>query len=337
MDRWCRASRSRCPVSTRRARSCSSSPAPTRPRRSRRAFGESAGPLGARRARAPGAGDAHRRPRPGGRAGARSVSDGHFIGIDVGGTKIAVRRAPGRASFELLDPEPTDLDGAGRARRPARGGDRAPPRTGGARAVGIGLPSIIEFATGRDPPHVNLPLDDVPLRELLTERIGLPVYVENDASCAALAEAYEGGQMVAPHLVMFTDRDRRRRRARARREALPRRDGAAAELGHTIIGLDLDRRRARRPGRVPAARLARGARLRAARWTGSPPSPPRAAPEVVPRPAAGREAARSTATTRSRAPRGRRRTARARAADPRRAARHRHRQRDQHVRPATRS
>ena len=67
------------------------------------------------------------------------------------------------------------------------------------------MPSLIEFATGRDAATaVNLPLEDVPLRSLLTERLGLPVYVENDASCAALAEAYDDGEMVRPDLVMFT-------------------------------------------------------------------------------------------------------------------------------------
>ncbi len=66
------------------------------------------------------------------------------------------------------------------------------------------MPSLIEFATGRIRSSVNIPLKDVPLRELLTERVGLPVYVENDASCAALAEAFRDGQMACPHLVMFT-------------------------------------------------------------------------------------------------------------------------------------
>src|SRR5205085_2496512 len=67
-------------------------------------------------------------------------------------------------------------------------------RTPGTRAVGIGMPSIIEFATGRILASVNIPLRDIPLRELLSERAGVPVYVENDAGCAALAEAFASGR-----------------------------------------------------------------------------------------------------------------------------------------------
>ena len=37
---------------------------------------------------------------------------------------------------------------------------------------------------------MNIPLAGVPLRDLLRERLGIPVYVDNDATCAALAEAY---------------------------------------------------------------------------------------------------------------------------------------------------
>jgi glucokinase len=109
-----------------------------------------------------------------------------------------------------------------------------------ARAVGIGVPSVIEFATGRVHASVNIPLHDLPLRELLTERIGLPVYVDNDASCAALAEAFEDGRIACPHLVLFTIgtgvgggwvlNGRLYRGA----------TGAAAEVGHTIVGLDLE-------------------------------------------------------------------------------------------------
>ncbi len=56
------------------------------------------------------------------------------------------------------------------------------------------MPSIIEFETGKILASVNIPLHDIPLRSLLTERMGVPVYVENDAGCAALAEAFDDGR-----------------------------------------------------------------------------------------------------------------------------------------------
>jgi glucokinase len=123
-------------------------------------------------------------------------------------------------------------------------------------AVGIGLPRIVEFETGRvvsarpAAPGTNgaldLPLADVPLREVLGDRLGVPVFVDNDGSVAALAEAHdEELELVARHLVMFSigtgiggglvlD-------GRIYRGAT----GRAGELGHTIVGLDL-------AGAVPA-------------------------------------------------------------------------------------
>jgi glucokinase len=68
-------------------------------------------------------------------------------------------------------------------------------------AIGVGVPSQIEFATGTVETSVNIPLTGVPLREELGRRFGVPVYVDNDANCAGLAEAHMVG---VSHLVMLT-------------------------------------------------------------------------------------------------------------------------------------
>ena len=52
------------------------------------------------------------------------------------------------------------------------------------------MPSQIDFATGTVETSVNIPLAGVPLREELGRRFGVPVFVDNDANCAALAEAH---------------------------------------------------------------------------------------------------------------------------------------------------
>ena len=67
------------------------------------------------------------------------------------------------------------------------------------------MPSVVEFETGRVVSSVNIPLADVPLREVLGERLGVPVFVDNDATVAALAEAHDDQlQLVARDLVMIT-------------------------------------------------------------------------------------------------------------------------------------
>jgi glucokinase len=159
-----------------------------------------------------------------------------LIGVDVGGTKVAVAVLEGTVLTEVgswptgLDHEDELLDQFVTAIRGA----------GKADAVGIAVPSAVDFATGTARFSVNIPLAGVPLRDVLRERLGMPVYVDNDATCAALAEAYADDRTpLARHLVMLTVGtgigggivvDGRIYRGAS---------GAAAELGHQIVGLDL--------------------------------------------------------------------------------------------------
>jgi glucokinase len=72
-------------------------------------------------------------------------------------------------------------------------------------AVGIGVPSVEEFEAGRVISSMNVPLVDVAIRQVLGERLGVPVFVDNDATVAARAEAHdEQLRMVAKNLVMLT-------------------------------------------------------------------------------------------------------------------------------------
>jgi glucokinase len=176
------------------------------------------------------------------------VSEGRFIGVDVGGTKVATAvLEDGR--FETFDPVPTRTGASEQlvgqiveAIEHCRGGS--------ARAVAVGLPSVIDFATGRVRHTVNLPLQDVPLRGILSERCGLPVYVENDASCAALAEAQVAGQIVCENLVMFTI-GTGVGGGLVLGGKLYRGATSAVELGHTMIGLDLSQGAPADPGGFP--------------------------------------------------------------------------------------
>ncbi len=164
--------------------------------------------------------------------------DGEFIGLDVGGTKIASATLKGGelTTHELVKTDISSSDAVvGQLVElisHLRGEDT--------RAVGVGLPSIIEFETGRIAHSVNIPLADLPLRELLTDKAGLPVYIENDASCAALAEAFdERGKLVCPNLVMFTI-GTGVGGGMVFNGRLYRGATSAGEVGHTVIGLDLE-------------------------------------------------------------------------------------------------
>ncbi|MCW3065204.1 MAG: hypothetical protein JWN32_2376, partial [Solirubrobacterales bacterium] len=124
------------------------------------------------------------------------------VGLDVGGTKIA---AAAMTAGELGDKRvmPTPQTGSD-ALIDALEEAVAAVRTPRLDAVGVGLPSVVEWATGRVRSSVNIPLADVPLRQVLQERLGVPVFVDNDANVAALAEASEGASIVVRHLVVLT-------------------------------------------------------------------------------------------------------------------------------------
>ena len=160
-----------------------------------------------------------------------------FIGLDVGGTKIAsATLCDGELSESTL--VETSLDD--RDALIAQLVDAVDAlRHDDVRAVGVGVPSVVDFETGRIRSSVNIPLEDVPLRELLTEKLGLPVFVDNDASCAALAEAFEDGRFTCPDLVMFTIGTGVGGGTVLGGSLYRGATGAAPEIGHQIIGMDL--------------------------------------------------------------------------------------------------
>jgi glucokinase len=126
------------------------------------------------------------------------------IGVDVGGTKVAVAAIDGTTPREAVE-RPTDVTSGDALLAEIETAVReVMARAGGTGAVGVGMPSQIDFATGTIVSSVNIPLAGVSLREELSGRLGVPVYIDNDANVAALAEAQlvEGGP--ARHLVMLT-------------------------------------------------------------------------------------------------------------------------------------
>jgi len=161
-----------------------------------------------------------------------------LIGVDVGGTKIAVAMLDGTT---LLEPvlSKTEKTSAEALVAQLVAAIRA---AGDVDAVGVAIPSVVDWETGRIRYSVNIPLQDVPLREVLREQLGVPVFVDNDATCAALAEAYDdAGLLVARHLVMFTVGTGVGGGIVIGGRVYRGATGAAAEVGHTVIGADLRR------------------------------------------------------------------------------------------------
>jgi glucokinase len=161
------------------------------------------------------------------------------IGVDLGGTKVVVARLRGRdISDAALEPTDRSASGALIDQLVAMV-DRVRPDD--LAAVGIGVPSVVEFKTGRVVSSVNIPLADVPLRQVLGERLGVPVFVDNDATVAALAEAHDQElRLVAHNLVMLTVGTGVGGGIVLGGRIYRGATGGAGEIGHTIVGLPLD-------------------------------------------------------------------------------------------------
>ncbi|HDY69921.1 MAG TPA: ROK family protein [Actinobacteria bacterium] len=113
--------------------------------------------------------------------------------------------------------------------------DLAAALDGPVAAVGFGIPSMIDQSRGRTVMSVNVPLADLDFVQYMRRRLDMPVFIDNDANVAALAEARAGAARGARHMVMVTlgtgigggiiiD-------GRVYRGAT----GSAAELGHMVI------------------------------------------------------------------------------------------------------
>lgn len=137
--------------------------------------------------------------------------NGHILGLDIGGTKTAIvlgdhsgtirdrvafptRTERGfQATFDEICARAEDV------RRHAVEDALAP----NVLSVSIGGPLEIERGRILSPP--NLPgWDDIPLRDLLERRFGLPAVVEHDGNAGALAEWYFGAARGARHAIFLT-------------------------------------------------------------------------------------------------------------------------------------
>ena len=105
-------------------------------------------------------------------------------------------------------------------------------------AAGLGIPATIDFDRGVAIHAVNLTITDVPIRDLMEERLGLPVYVDNDATVAALAEHLYGAGRGAQNVVMLTIGTGIGGGLILNGEIYRGSTGAGAELGHIVIEED---------------------------------------------------------------------------------------------------
>jgi len=167
------------------------------------------------------------------------MSQVEAIGVDLGGTKMLLgvldeesktawesrESSAGESQDELVEMLVREI-GAARAARP------------GVRAIGMGVPATIDHEQGLAVAAVNLPIEELPLRDLVAERTGLPAFLDNDANVAALAEHHFGAARGTENAVMLTIGTGIGGGLILGGEIYRGSTGAGAELGHMAIQMD---------------------------------------------------------------------------------------------------
>ena len=124
------------------------------------------------------------------------------IGLDAGGTKLlaGVVDEAGSVLHRNVHPWPADA-----SREDVLTCFReALVEAGEADAIGVGLPATMDIANGVPVGCRHLPLAGFEFRDWLATETGLPVWVDNDATLALLAEARRGAARAASDAVLLT-------------------------------------------------------------------------------------------------------------------------------------
>ena len=120
------------------------------------------------------------------------------IGVDLGGTNIATgildenNKIIGRGKVKTRAPRPAAeiFDSIKESVEMAIAD--AGISIDDVKSIGIGTPGSVNKATGEIEFSNNLQFNNVPAKEMLEARLKKPVFLENDANCAALGEAVAG-------------------------------------------------------------------------------------------------------------------------------------------------
>lgn len=133
----------------------------------------------------------------------------YYIGIDLGGTNVAAGvtdregRLLGKASIPCPRGPEAIADAMAQSVRLALG--EAGLTVDQCASVGVASPGIIDPAAGMVSHAFNLGLQNVPLSQMVSERLGgVPTYLENDANAAALGEFVAGAGKGKNSLVAVT-------------------------------------------------------------------------------------------------------------------------------------
>lgn len=162
------------------------------------------------------------------------------IGVDLGGTKVLAGaidsdlRVHGRAQRAVgADDQDGILESVVSVVEDVRANSSME-----VHAVGLGVPCLLDSDRGTAVMAVNLPWEELDVRSLMSERTGLPVFVDNDANLALLAEHRAGAAAGTRHAAMLTVGTGIGGALLFNGALYRGARGAAGELGHMVVDVD---------------------------------------------------------------------------------------------------
>ncbi len=164
-----------------------------------------------------------------------------FLGVDLGGTNIAVGLVNEEGKILHKESVPTRAERsdvevvksiADLCKKVIEDTNSNP------EWIGIGAPGSMDGKNGVIIYSNNINMNNTPVRKIIQETVNLPVYLGNDADCAALGEAYGGATKGVDNSIMITLGTGVGGGIIIDRHIYSGFNFCAGELGHTVIVVD---------------------------------------------------------------------------------------------------
>lgn len=168
----------------------------------------------------------------------------YYLGIDLGGTNIACGLVDENGHIVFKDSVETKAQRdykeiiADMAKLALKICEKAQIGLDKVKGVGIGSPGTIDSKNGKVVYTNNLNFKDVPVRTELQKYIDLPVYISNDANCAALGETVTGAAKGYKNVILITLGTGVGGGVIIDGKIYEGNYSAGAELGHSVIVVD---------------------------------------------------------------------------------------------------
>jgi glucokinase len=138
------------------------------------------------------------------------MSNRYFIGVDLGGTKIATGIANENGDLIKTVKVPTQAEDGWEVVTKRIGDtildvlEKSEIKASEVKAIGICAPGALDIPNGIVLSSPNLKWHNVPLKKIIEDRFNIPTYFDNDANIAGLGENRFGAGKGSKHMLYMT-------------------------------------------------------------------------------------------------------------------------------------